>query len=87
MDFRSLYREDEPTAAMLRNAGNVLPVSYANFDGDRFEKLAYPNETLRAAARTGYSNLQPTSALVDNLARVRVFDEITNNKDGWPFAI
>ena len=87
MDFRSLYGEDEPTAAMLRNAGNVLLVSYADFDGDRFEKLAYPNETLRAAARTGYSNLQPTSALVDNLARVRVFDEITNNNDGWPFAI
>ena len=87
MDFRSSYGEDEPTAAMLRKADNVLLVSYANFDGNRFEKLSYPNETLRAAARTGYSNLQPTSRLVDNLARVRVFEEITNNKDGWPFAI
>lgn len=88
MDFRSSYGEDEPTAEMLRNAGNVLLVSYAKFEGeDRFQELTYPNETLRAAARTGYSNLQPTSRLVDNLARVRVFDEITNNKDGWPFAI
>ena len=36
MDFRSSYGEDEPTAAMLADAGNVLLVSYANFEDGRF---------------------------------------------------
>lgn len=87
MDFRSSYGEDEPTAAMLDEAGNVLLVSFANFNDGKFEGLSYPNEVLNASARTGYSNLQPTSTIVDNLARVRVHKQITNNVDGWPIAI
>ncbi|MBD3646632.1 MAG: CHASE2 domain-containing protein, partial [Pseudomonadales bacterium] len=87
MDFHSSYGEDEPTAEMFAEAGNVLLVSYANFDGDRFVKLTYPTETLREVTRSGYSNLEPTSAIVDNLARLRIYDQITNNEDGWPFAI
>jgi CHASE2 domain-containing sensor protein/predicted Ser/Thr protein kinase len=87
MDFHSSYGEDEPTAAMFEESGNVLLVSYANFQDGEFSGLAYPNDTLDAVARTGYSNLEPTSAILDNLARVRVYEEITNNKDGWPFAI
>jgi CHASE2 domain-containing sensor protein/tRNA A-37 threonylcarbamoyl transferase component Bud32 len=87
MDFRSSYGEDEPTAAMFDEAGNVLLVSFANFDDGKFVGLSYPNEVLNASSRTGYSNLQPTSAIVDNLARVRVHKQITNNVDGWPVAI
>jgi len=87
MDFKSSYGEDEPTAEMFAEAGNVLLVSYAKFDGKSFQGLNYPNDTLEAVTKSGYSNLQPTSAVVDNLARLRIFDEITNNKDGWPFAI
>lgn len=87
MDFRSSYGEDEPTAAMFDEAGNVLLVSFANFDGDKFLGLSYPNEVLKASANTGYSNLQPTSAIVDNISRVRVHKSITNNEDGWPVAI
>ena len=87
MDFRSSYGEDEPTAKMFDEAGNVLLVSFANFRDGEFVGLSYPNETLNAASTTGYSNLQPTSAIVDNLARVRVHSNITNNKDGWPLAI
>jgi CHASE2 domain-containing sensor protein/tRNA A-37 threonylcarbamoyl transferase component Bud32 len=87
MDFRSSYGEDEPTAAMFDEAGNVLLVSFANFDDGKFVCLSYPNEVLNASSRTGYSNLQPTSAIVDNLARVRVHKQITNNVDGWPVAI
>ncbi len=87
MDFRSSYGEDEPTAQMLTDAGNVLLVSYANFEGDKFTGLTYPNEVLNATSRSGYTNLSPTSAIVDNLARVRIHKDITNNKDGWPFAI
>ncbi|MBO6563301.1 MAG: protein kinase [Pseudomonadales bacterium] len=87
MDFRSSYGEDEPTAQMLSDAGNVLLVSYANFEGDSFTGLTYPNEVLNATSKSGYTNLSPTSAIVDNLARVRVHKDITNNKDGWPFAV
>ena len=87
MDFRSSYGEDEPTAAMLEEAGNVLLVSFAMFDGDKFVRLTYPTDVLRASSRSGYSNLQSTSALGDNLARLRVYDEITGNGDGWPFAL
>ncbi|MFT7245234.1 MAG: CHASE2 domain-containing sensor protein [Candidatus Azotimanducaceae bacterium] len=87
MDFRSSYGEDEPTAAMFAEADNVLLVSYANFTDGKFVGISYPNEVLNASAKTGYSNLQPTSAIVDNLARLRVHKEITNNKDGWPLAI
>lgn len=87
MDFRSSYGEDEPTAEMLTSAGNVLLVSYANFEGDRFTGLTYPNEVLNATSRSGYTNLSPTSAIVDNLARLRIHKDITNNRDGWPFAV
>lgn len=87
MDFRSSYGEDEPTARMFAEAGNVLLVSYANFEDGRFAGLTYPTQTLAGVARTGYSNLQPTSAVIDNLARVRVYEEITANQDGWPIAI
>lgn len=87
MDFRSSYGEDQPTAQYFDDARNVLLVSFANFDNDQFTGLSYPNEVLKAPARTGYSNLQPTSAIVDNLARVRVHSAITNNEDGWPVAI
>jgi len=87
MDFKSSYGEDQPTAAMFERAGNVLLVSYANFKDGEFEKLSYPTEVLRAPAVTGYSNLEPTSAVVDNLARLRVHKNITTSKDGWPYAI
>ena len=40
MDFKSSYGEDEPTAKMLRSAGNVLLVSYANFEGEKFIGLS-----------------------------------------------
>ncbi len=87
MDFKSSYAEDEPTAGYFKQAGNVLLVSYANFDGDKFLKLTYPTEVLAEYTRTGYSNLAPTSAIIDNLARLRVHKQITNNKDGWPLAV
>jgi CHASE2 domain-containing sensor protein/tRNA A-37 threonylcarbamoyl transferase component Bud32 len=87
MDFKSSYGEDEPTAEMLKKANNVLLVSYANFEDGEFTGLSYPTEMLNQAGITGYTNLQPTSAVVDNLARLRVHKDIANNKDGWPYAV
>ncbi len=57
------------------------------FDGTEFEGLPTPTETLNAVAKTGYTNLEPTSAIVDNLARMRIHANITNNKDGFPYAV
>ncbi len=87
MDFRSSYGEDEPTSDMFNEAGNVLLVSYANFVDGKFDRLAYPTEVLRRGTRSGYSNLEPTSAIIDNLARLRIHPDVTQAKDGWPLAI
>jgi CHASE2 domain-containing sensor protein len=87
MDFKSSYGEDGATAEYFENAGNVVLVSYANFEGSKFVKLTYPTSELAEHTRSGYSNLAPTSALVDNLARLRIHKQITNNEDGWPFAV
>ncbi len=87
MEYRSSYDEDEPTAAMFAEAGNVLLASRADFDGQRFLKLVYPTEELREVSVSGYVNIEPTSAIVDNVARLTVHKQVTNNKDGWPFAI
>ena len=86
MDFKSSYGEDEPTAEMLRSADNVLLVSYANFEDEKFTGLSYPTEILNETSMTGYTNLEPTSAIVDSLGRLRIHKDITNNKDGWPYA-
>lgn len=87
MEYRSSYDEDGPTAAMFAEAGNVLLASRADFDGEQFLRLVYPTEELRAVSVSGYVNIEPTSALVDNVARLTVHKQVTNNKDGWPFAI
>jgi CHASE2 domain-containing sensor protein len=87
MDFRSSYGEDEPTAAMFAEGDKTLLVSFATFSEGKFQNLTYPNDVLRAPTKSGYSNLADTSAIVGNLARLRIHESITNNKDGWPFAI
>ena len=87
MDFRSSYGEDEPTAKMFAEGDRTLLVSFATFADGQFQNLTYPNEVLRESSISGYSNLADTSAIVGNLARLRIHESITNNKDGWPFAI
>ena len=86
MDFRSSYQEDEPTAALFEASDNVLLVSYAQFDGE-YAGITYPTEKLRAVTRSGYGNVEPTSAVIDNVARLRIHERLTVNVDGWPLAI
>lgn len=87
MDYRSSYDEDEPTAALFAEAGNVLLASRLVFDDGRFLKLVYPTEELRAVSASGYVNVESASAITDNITRLTVHKQVTNNKDGWPFAI
>ena len=36
---------------------------------------------------TGCTNLEPTSAIVDSLGRLRIHKDIWNNNDGWPYGV
>ncbi|MBF0124716.1 MAG: adenylate/guanylate cyclase domain-containing protein [Magnetococcales bacterium] len=87
MDFPSSYGEDEPTAKLLQEAGNILLVSQADISGGQFRKLNYPTENLNRVARSGYTNIGSFSSIVTNLYRLKVYPEITTQRDGWPFSI
>ena len=86
-DFPSSYGEDEPTAALLRQPGNVLTVSQGVVESGRMTGINYPVEPLRSATRSGYTNIQSTSQVVESMSRLRFFPEATALEDGWPFAV
>lgn len=86
-DFPSSYGEDEPTAALLRQAGNVLTVSQGRVEDGVMVGINYPVEPLRSAVRSGYTNIQSTSAVIESMSRLRLYPEATAFEDGWPFAV
>lgn len=86
-DFPSSYGEDEPTAALLQQAGNVLTVSQGVVERGRMTGINYPVEPLRGATRSGYTNIQSTSQIVESMSRLRFYPEATALEDGWPFAV
>ncbi|MBF0424638.1 MAG: adenylate/guanylate cyclase domain-containing protein [Magnetococcales bacterium] len=88
MDFPSSYGEDEPTAKMLQEAGNVLVVSQAEIaGGGQFRRLNYPTKLIQNVTRSGYTNISSFSSVATSMNRLRVFPEITRQPDGWPFAV
>nr|CRH07726.1 Putative adenylate/guanylate cyclase. highly conserved in MTB [Candidatus Magnetococcus massalia] len=88
MDFPSSYGEDKPTAEMFKNAGDVLVVSQGQFDkSNTFTGLNYPTPELREVTTSGYTNISSSSSLVTMLSRLRLYEEIVKEKDGWPFAV
>ncbi|MBF0625557.1 MAG: adenylate/guanylate cyclase domain-containing protein [Magnetococcales bacterium] len=87
MDFPSSYGEDGPTAEALARAGNVLVVSQAEMQGEKFIRLNYPTAALRQVTRSGYTNISSFSSIATSMNRLRVFPEITREQDGWPFAV
>ncbi|MBF0622228.1 MAG: adenylate/guanylate cyclase domain-containing protein [Magnetococcales bacterium] len=87
MDFPSSYNEDPETARNLKEAGNTLLVSQAQFNNGKFVKINYPTTQLDEASRSGYTNIGSTSSIVTTLSRLRVHPEITKLRDGWPFAV
>ncbi|MBF0135642.1 MAG: adenylate/guanylate cyclase domain-containing protein [Magnetococcus sp. DMHC-1] len=87
MDFPSSYGEDEPTARILQEAGNVLVVSQAQIVGGKFKKINYPTELIQNVTQSGYTNISSFSSVATSMNRLRVFPEITKVKDGWPFAV
>ncbi|MGN7613403.1 CHASE2 domain-containing protein [Magnetococcales bacterium HHB-1] len=87
MDFPSSYGEDPGTAKALREAGNTLLVSQADIVHGKFTQLNYPTPILREASRSGYTNISSSSNVVTSLSRLRIYPEIIQQKDGWPFSV
>ena len=88
-DYPNSYGEDPRTAALFEAAGNVLLVSKADIDADgrRFIDLTYPIADFRDVSTSGYSNIQSQSSLRTRITRLRIFPEITERPNGWPFAV
>ena len=86
-DFPSSYGEDAPTAELLRQAANVLTVSQGFVDGGRLVRINYPVEPFRGVARSGYTNIQSTSQIIESISRLRLYREAIGFEDGWPMAV
>lgn len=87
MDFPSSYGEDPTLAKNLRDAGNTLVVSQAVIKNGEFQHMSYPTPVLDEATRSGYSNISSASSIVTSLSRLKVHENITAERDGWPFAV
>ena len=86
-DFPSSYGEDAPAAALLGEAGSPLVVSQGRVENGEMVSINYPVEPIRSVTRSGYTNIESASGLVETMSRVRVFPEATAFDDGWPFSI
>lgn len=86
-DFPSSYGEDDPAAALLAEAGVPLVVSQGRVEDGRMTGINYPIEAIRAVTRSGYTNIESSSGLVENMGRLRLFPEAAEFEDGWPFSV
>jgi len=87
LDFHSAYGEDPALADALKNAQNVLLVSQAQFQGDRFSHVNRAIEKFDDLTESGYSNISSNSAISENIVRLRIYPEIARKEDAWPFAV
>ncbi|MBS03934.1 MAG: adenylate/guanylate cyclase domain-containing protein [Gammaproteobacteria bacterium] len=87
LDFKSAYGEDPSLEFALKESGNVLLVSQASFDEDGdFEQINTAIPRFAENARSGYSNVSSNSAISQSIVRVRLYPEIVEQEDHWPFA-
>jgi len=85
--YNSAYGDDPILAKAVQNS-NVILASQAIFDNfGTFDKIHYPVETIGKNVSSGYINHTSTSNLVTTLSRLRIYPEISQETDGWPFAI
>lgn len=87
MDFPSSYQEDPPTAELFKNSGKVLLVSQADFQHKTFVKLNRPTKVLDDVTQSGYTNIGSQSAIVTSLSRLKVYPEVVEKANAWPFAV
>ncbi len=86
-DFPSSYGEDAGTAALLAEAGTPLVVSQGQVEDGRMSVINYAVEPIRGVTRSGYTNIESESGLLETMSRIRVFPEAAELEDGWPFAV
>ncbi|GAB0058669.1 hypothetical protein SIID45300_03022 [Candidatus Magnetaquicoccaceae bacterium FCR-1] len=87
MDFPSSYQEDDPTARLLKEAGNVLLVAQAEFRDGKFVKLNRATPRLAEVSEYGYTNIGSQSAIVTSLSRLKIYPEIAQKEKGWPYSV
>ncbi len=88
LDFKSAYGEDPPMELALKEAGNILLVSQAEFDDQgRFVKVNDAISRFAQYTRSGYSNISSNSAISQSITRLRVYPEIAEATGRWPFAV
>ena len=87
LDFKSAYGEDPSLELALKETGNVLLVSQASFDENgEFEQINTAIPRFADNARSGYSNVSSNSAISQSIVRVRLYPEVIEQADHWPFA-
>lgn len=87
MDFPSSYGEDEPTAASLKQANNVLLVAQADFKNGQFHRMNRATPKLAEVTQDGYTNISSPSAIITSLSRLRIYPDIVAQENSWPYAI
>ncbi|MCB1645229.1 MAG: adenylate/guanylate cyclase domain-containing protein [Pseudomonadales bacterium] len=86
LDFNSAYGEDPTLADAFAQAGNVLLVSQAQFEGDEFQHINTAIPRFDELTSNGYSNISSNSAVLQSIVRLRVYPEIAA-EGTWPFAV
>lgn len=88
LDFNSAYGEDPVLEEALENAGNVLMVSQAQIsDEDEFLGLNTAIDRFEAVTNHGYSNISSSSTISESITRLRIYEQIAQEIDEWPFAV
>jgi PAS domain S-box-containing protein len=85
--YKSSY-DDDPVLAKAIETSNAILASQAVFDkSGAFDQIHYPVKSIGKNVVSGYINHTSTSSLVTTLSRLRIFPEISQEPNGWPFAI
>lgn len=88
LDFNSAYGEDPTLEDAFKEAGNVLLVSQAEFEGEEYVQLNRAIDRFADVTTSGYSNISSNSTIREIMVRLRIYAEIAaHEEDGWPFAV
>lgn len=86
-DFASSYGEDQPAADLFARGENVLVVSQGVVEDGRMLSINQPVPSIRAVTRSGYTNIESVSELIEIMSRLRIYPEAAELEDGWPFSV
>ncbi len=87
LDFNSAYGEDPTLEIALSEAGNVLMVSQAQIEDDTFVGLNRAIPRFEDVTSSGYSNISSNSVISERIVRLRMYPEIAESAQEWPFSV